>query len=109
MQSISLACNWNKWYSLIASSVIKIIGDSIDPNSKIGLLFQTLGEPTLVSLVGARILFNMKEAGERGLNQGTSCEVKSTIISIMDFAAPPDSVAEDSVEAIAESKGVMTV
>ena len=46
-----------------------------------------VASPSLLSILGARLLFNMKEAGEKGLNQGTSCGAKSTMSDI-DFAVP---------------------
>lgn len=50
----------------------------------------SLGNLALLSSIGARLLFNMKEAGSKGLNEGmgTSARSKGTI-SGMDFAAPP--------------------
>ena len=46
------------------------------------------GSPAFLSILGARLLFNMKEAGEKGLNPGTSCCSKSTVTNMF-FEVPP--------------------
>ena len=50
---------------------------------------------SLLSILGARLLLNMKEAGTKGLNEGTSCGSKSTISNI-DFGAPAEATASQS-------------
>ena len=45
----------------------------------------------------------MKEAGAKGLNEGTSCGSKSTISDI-DFGAPPEAVAIQSHDEAAEAE-----
>ena len=54
------------------------------------MLEATLGNPSILSSVGARLLINMKEAGAKGWNEGmgSSAGSKATV-SGMDFAAPP--------------------
>ena len=47
-----------------------------------------------MSILGARILFNMKELGDQGRNQGTICEMR-TITSEINFAAPDLAIAGD--------------
>ena len=44
-----------------------------------------LGSPSLLSVVGSIILVNLKEAGERGQNEGTSYRTASCTIPTMDF------------------------
>ena len=58
-------------------------------------IFDIAGNTSFLSILGAHLLFNMKEAGERGLNQGTSCGSKSTMSNI-DFAMPPEAATSDS-------------
>lgn len=73
-----------------------ILSDVFDPNGVASNILVIIGNTSLLSLVGSRLLFNMKEAGERGLNQGTSCSSRSTASSI-DFAeAPGGNAAETS-------------
>ena len=50
-----------------------------------------LGNPLYFSLLGSRMLFNLKEAGERGQNEGTSYRTASSTLGEMDFAEPVDS------------------
>ena len=45
--------------------------------------------PVILSMTGAHILLNMREAAEKGLSQGTSCPEKLTI-SYINFAEVPD-------------------
>lgn len=56
-----------------------------------------IGSTPLLSLVGSRLLFNMKELGEKGLNQRTSCSSRSSAGS-NDFVETPggDGAAETS-------------
>ena len=58
-------------------------------------IFDIAGNTSFLSILGAHLLFNMKEAGEKGLNQGTSCGSKSSMSNI-DFAAPPEAATSDS-------------
>lgn len=60
-------------------------------------ILTSIGNPVLLSLLGARLLFNMKEAGAKGLNQGTSCGSKSTVSEI-DFTEPPQAGTGHSLE-----------
>ena len=62
-----------------------------------------LTNPPLLSVLGARLLFNMKEAGAKGLNEGTSCGSKSTISDI-EFGAPPEAVASQSQDDAMEAR-----
>lgn len=74
-------------FSVILVSVLQIIDNIVDNNSALGFIFSAIGNPALLSLLGARLLFNMKEAGEKGLNQGMSCGSRSTVSGI-DFVSP---------------------
>ncbi|KAL5512646.1 hypothetical protein ACEPAG_2912 [Sanghuangporus baumii] len=47
-----------------------------------------LGNPSFLTILGSRMLFNLKEAGERGENVGTSYRASSTAMSEMNFAEP---------------------
>ena len=53
------------------------------------MLHASLGNPVILSSVGARLLLNMKEAGEKGWNEGmgSSAGSKATV-SRMDFVVP---------------------
>ena len=58
-------------------------------------ILNVVSNPPVLSVLGAHLLFNMKEAGEKGLNQGTNCGSKS-IVTEMDFAAPPPVASSES-------------
>lgn len=50
----------------------------------------SLGNPAILSSVGACLLLNMKEAGAKGLNEGMGSSAGSRgTVSEMDFTAPP--------------------
>ena len=50
----------------------------------------------------------MKEAGEKGLNQGTSCGSKSTVSEI-DFADAPQDISERSQEDATQGEAIEMV
>ena len=49
-------------------------------------VFDGLGNRTFLCILGSRMLFNLKEAGERGQNEGTSYNASSRTVSEMEFA-----------------------
>ena len=57
-----------------------------------------LANPLLLSIIGCRLLINMREALEYGANAGTSCG-KPTVTA-MDFAGPPAEITQDSAEIV---------
>lgn len=74
-----------------------ILENSFVESILLSSIFAAVGSPALLSLLGARLLFNMKEAGAKGLNQGTSCGSKSTVSEI-DFTEPPQAGTGHSLE-----------
>ncbi|KAL5501239.1 hypothetical protein ACEPAH_9626 [Sanghuangporus vaninii] len=53
------------------------------------LILQEAGMPAYLSILGSRMLFNLKEAGKRGLNEGTNYWLKSlSNIEFYDANAP---------------------
>ena len=90
-------------HSVILVSMFEII---IDFTAGSDLLFTyiltVLANPALLSILGARLLFNMKEAGVKGLNEGSGCGSKSTISDI-NFGAPPEAVASQSQDEATEA------
>lgn len=53
------------------------------------MLSSSLGNPAILSSVGARLLLNMKEAGAKGLNEGMGSSVARVTLSGIDFVEPP--------------------
>ena len=57
-------------------------------NNFLAIILQHLGNPSFLCVLGSRMLFNLKEAGERGQNEGTSYNATSRTVSGMEFAEP---------------------
>ena len=85
---------------LILISVLKIISILVEVNLVVSTIFDIAGNTSFLSILGAHLLFNMKEAGEKGLNQGTGCGSKSTVSSI-GFAERLPAIASKSQGEIA--------
>ena len=75
--------------SVIACSVLAILHFKLVlSNTFLADVLSQLGNPSLLSLLGSRMLFNLKEAGERGQNEGTSHRTPRSTMSEMDFVEP---------------------
>ena len=95
-------------HSVILVSVFAIVGNFTDKsNALFPCIVGGLNNPALLSILGARLLFNMKEAGVKGLNEGTSCGSKSTISDI-NFGVPPEASASQSHEEVMEA-GILEI
>lgn len=79
----------------------------IDSGAVLANVLSVIGNTSLLPLLGARLLFNMKEAGAKGLNQGMSCGLMSTVSGI-DFAFPQDGT-ELSQEEVRVKSEVVTI
>ena len=90
---------------VILVSVLNIIGNLIDANLALISILDVAGDPALLSVIAAHLLFNMKEAGEKGHNQGTSCGSKLSA-SRMEFAAPPEAATTQLQTDTSEIGGV---
>ncbi|KAL5524861.1 hypothetical protein ACEPAF_10007 [Sanghuangporus sanghuang] len=55
-------------------------------NAFLSDMLMILRNPAFLTILGSRMLFNLKEAGERGQNKGTSYRLPSRTISDIDFA-----------------------
>ncbi|EJC99070.1 uncharacterized protein FOMMEDRAFT_170811 [Fomitiporia mediterranea MF3/22] len=51
-------------------------------------LLASLGNPIFLCILGSRMLFNLKEAGELGVNAGTSYRLKTISVGNIGFADP---------------------
>ena len=70
----------------------------------VALLFNAIGNPNLLSILGAHLLFSMKEAGEKGLNQGTNCGAESSVSGLV-FGVPSGAARESSLATAEREKG----
>lgn len=88
--------------------MIHVIEIFIDGNMLLCTIFSAAGSLPLLSLLGARLLFNMKEAGEKGLNQGTSCRKKSTSseINFIEPAHPTTMQSDDEAAVEVGTQGI---
>ena len=83
-------------HSVIFISVFAIVVNfTIESNALFVYALDVLANPSLLSILGAHLLFNMKEAGAKGLNEGTSCGSKSTISDI-ESGVPPEAASSQS-------------
>ena len=90
-------------HSIILVSMFEIIVNfASESNALFAYILLVLANPPLLSILGARLLFNMKEAGAKGLNEGTSCGSKSTISDI-EFGVPPEAAASQSQDEAMEA------
>ena len=55
----------------------------IKENLNLAYIVQVLGSPAFLCLLGSRLLINLKEAGELGVNAGTNY---ATSLSSLEFA-----------------------
>ena len=91
-------------HSVILVSVFAIADSlTLESNALFGYILDALANPPLLSILGASLLFNMKEAGAKGLNEGTSCGSKSTISDI-EFGAPPEAAVSQSQDEAMETR-----
>ena len=51
---------------------INIINANFVEGETLNAVLAALGSPTLLSVLGSRMFFNLKEAGEHGVNVGTN-------------------------------------
>ena len=51
-------------------------------------ILNVLGNPALLTILGSRMLFNLKEVGERGQNEGTSYRTSTSAMSDIEFTDP---------------------
>ena len=56
----------------IACSIFNIVDDRTLASLVTGSVLSALGSPTLLCILGSRMFFNLKEAGEHGVNVGTN-------------------------------------
>ena len=75
--------------SVVACCIINIIDFRIWVSSVfVSDVLNALGNPALLTILGSRMLFNLKVAAELGVNGGTNVRVTSRGLSVIDFAEP---------------------
>ena len=52
------------------------------------VFLQNIGNPSLLCILGSRMFFNLKEAGEAGINEGTDLGSHPSIIDSIHFDEP---------------------
>lgn len=70
-------------------------------SATIAILLELIGNPAFLPLVGTRLLVNIKEAAAKGLHQGTSCILR-TSVSRIDFAVPRGTAAQRTEDGTTE-------
>ena len=75
--------------SIVACCIFGIVQFRIQvSNDFVSNVLTALGNAALLTILGSRMLFNLKEAGELGVNEGTNVRVASRTLSGIDFAEP---------------------
>lgn len=63
----------NIFFRMIFVAIFAILGDQINlTNMAAEHTLASLGNPTILSILGSRIFFNLREAAEHGVNVGTN-------------------------------------
>lgn len=96
---------WSRWsrsklcwcfLSVISCCKFAIISVMLHfSNYFVGNIFGRLGSPSFLSLLGSRMLFNLKDAGERGQNPGTSYRTVQGTMGVIIFAEPESAPRSD--------------
>ena len=86
-RSFSLLFILKPLLSAISCSVISLVGNRFGGhNLYLPSILNALGSPTLQCILGSRLFFNLKEAGEHGVNVGTNWG--SYTMTGIDFSDP---------------------
>ena len=96
-RAIPLAYGVILWNSARMIVLIRAIAYSVFSmlNYRQEVSLNILGNPSFMCSLGSRILFNSKEAGQGGQNEGTRCRIPSLRVSEMEFVEPAN--AEGSI------------
>ena len=66
------------YHSIVFCCVCNIVEFKVETdNPTVPIVLQFLGSPSFLCVLGSRMLFHLKEAGERGTNEGTSYRLKT--------------------------------
>lgn len=63
--------------------MVNLVSEIADLNQVLFNLFETLGSPSLLCVLGSHLLIHLRDAAEEGRNEGTSYGLKS--LSAIDF------------------------
>lgn len=92
---------------MILVSAGGILANSLSESIPEFILEDSLGNPAILSSVGARLLINMKEAGAKGLNEGMGSSVSRSTVSEMNFEAHPAQTSAGSHIDVEEGLGIV--
>lgn len=83
---------------LIIVSAFGVLENFLPSSILVLVLGGTIGNLAILSSVGARLLLNMKEAGEKGLNEGMGGSGLKATVDGMEFAAPAQTLDTEGGE-----------
>lgn len=94
--------------------IVGIINLYVPENQTVNTVLSVTGDSSILSVLGARVMLNLKIEGERSLQQGTNQPEKSTLLgiefsppSLDDVDRPLDAPAEDKYQSgTAETGGI---
>lgn len=73
---------------MVYVGVVGVLPMYVDVSLPVDNLLGVTSDPSILSILGARVMLNLKVEGERSLEQGTSRPTKSTMLGI-EFVVPP--------------------
>lgn len=89
---VTVTGDWNSHLILsraISCSVFNILDDKFAESLLSANVLESLGNPTLLCILGSRMFFNLKEAAEHGVNVGTNWSSYShSAVESMHFEEP---------------------
>lgn len=66
--------------------VINLVNSKVGGSEKFASsVLAALANPAFLNILGSEMFFNVKEAGEQGVNEGTSYRVKSRDVGDIEF------------------------
>ena len=76
-------------FRVVACCLINIIDFKLGvANAFVANVLGALGNPELLTILGSRMLFNLKEAAELGVHEGTNVRISTRTMSDINFAEP---------------------
>lgn len=88
---------------MIYIGAFDILNLYVSESTAVNLVFTVTTDPSILSILGARLMLNLKIEGKRNLQQGTNHRVKSTVLGI-EFVAPSSDTDGSLGEAMTEMR-----
>jgi len=86
------------FFAVVFCSLTNVISYATEVNAIFSYVLVTIGSPALLCVTGSHLLIHLREAAEKGLNEGTSYRLDS--VSVIDFGQALDERASSVAEEI---------